>query len=116
MKICPDCGEEVQDLDVIFHRCSASRVNSETSIVPFLIAGIVGSSIPSCLTYFLALVATGFGGYYPLIQLIIGAAVGLAGYRLFNLNKSPSKRWVAMIVLVAILGFGLPFLLWFVPF
>ena len=91
MKECPYCGEEVQDGDVIFHRCSTMKEkmkeNSKTSVVPFLIAGIVGSSIFALFIMYGYLISVGIIDWWA---LLIGSPFGLfggfVGYLLFKLG------------------------------
>ena len=60
MEKCPNCGEEVQDVDVIFHRCTNITANEEYKTDP-LFVWLKFVTIATAIIYFAELVLTPFG-------------------------------------------------------
>ena len=127
MKECPNCGEEVQDMDVLFHNCSAMRENTKDSKVPFLIAGIVGSSILAFFNMYGFALNTGvLDWWHLLLGIPFGLLGGFVGYLLFKLGgfvayrllkypKTPPRLVaVGFYVISAILGLVFYFYFYFI--
>ena len=118
MKKCPYCGLEIQETDVMFHNCSAMREEEKKangSIIPFLIAGAIGSlffAVP--MTFALMMNLGGLFWQVCLLQPGLGLIGGYVSYRLFKLIITPPKLAVfGFYVISAILGYIFSFLVMF---